>query len=241
MPLDVSVNTKYLAVILMTATTVVAMAQEKKPGAPDVELIPEVAKYMNERIEEMDQIPEPRKQLLGDLARFVSQRNAAQKPIKLTFICTHNSRRSHLAQIWAAAAAARFDLSSVESFSGGTEDTAFNPRAVAALRRAGLKIASDDRGENPRYAVTFAENREPLVCYSKVFSSPPNPQSDFCAIMTCSSADRSCPNVHGAAARIAIPYEDPKVADGTAGEAAKYDERCAQICREMLFAFSLVR
>jgi hypothetical protein len=62
---------------------------------------------------------------------------------------------------------------------------------------------------------------------------------DFCAVMTCSSADESCPSVKGAVERIAIPYEDPKVADNTVEEMSKYDERAAQICREILYAFSL--
>jgi hypothetical protein len=74
-----------------------------------------------------------------------------------------------------------------------------------------------------------------------VYADAANPQREFCAIMTCSQADEACPNVAGAANRIAIPYEDPKAADGTPEEAAVYDERCAQIARETLYAFSLVR
>jgi arsenate reductase (thioredoxin) len=48
-----------------------------------------------------------------------------------------------------------------------------------------------------------------------------------------------CPIVRGASHRVSIPYKDPKVADDTPTESAAYDERCAQIAREMLFAFSL--
>ncbi len=46
--------------------------------------------------------------------------------------------------------------------------------------------------------------------------------------------------VQGASSRFAIPYDDPKVADGTPEETAIYDERCAQIAREMLYVFSQV-
>jgi hypothetical protein len=86
----------------------------------------------------------------------------------------------------------------------------------------------------------FAEGIEPLECFSKVYDAEPNPTSDFCAVMTCSEADKNCPAVRGAAIRISLPFEDPKVADGTPEEAATYDERCAQIAREMLFVFSLI-
>jgi arsenate reductase len=59
--------------------------------------------------------------------------------------------------------------------------------------------------------------------------------------MTCSHADKNCPTVTGASLRIPITFEDPKAADGTAKEAATYDKRSAQIAREMLYAFSLVK
>lgn len=153
---------------------------------------------------------------------------------------THNSRRSHLAQIWAQAAALHYRVPGVEVYSGGTEATAFNPRAVAALRRAGFDIqaSADGNGSNPRYLVRFGGRSEPLECFSKIYSQPPNPQADFCAVMTCSEADRNCPLVAGATVRIALPYDDPKAFDGNPQESAAYDERCRQIAREMLYVFS---
>jgi hypothetical protein len=71
-----------------------------------------------------------------------------------------------------------------------------------------------------------------------VYFDAANPNEDYCAVMTCSQADKNCPNVWGASHRVAISYDDPKVADDTANETATYDKRCAQIAREMLFAFS---
>jgi arsenate reductase len=88
--------------------------------------------------------------------------------------------------------------------------------------------------------VRFDETDDPLICFSKVYNAPPNPQAGFCAVMTCSQADKSCPLVQGSSLRVAIPYEDPKVADDTQKETAEYDKRCQQICREMLFVFSLL-
>ncbi len=58
--------------------------------------------------------------------------------------------------------------------------------------------------------------------------------------MTCSQADKRCPIVAGAAARIALPFDDPKEFDGTPLERSKYDERCQQIARELLFVFAEV-
>jgi arsenate reductase len=166
---------------------------------------------------------------------------ADSQPAKLTFICTHNSRRSHLAQIWAHVAADFYGLISVETFSGGTEATALNPRAVAAMRRAGLRITADDvEAANPRYSIYTSETASPQICFSKVFDSPPNPNTKYCAVMTCSQADDACPVVMGCDLRIPIRYEDPKAADGTDYEAERYDERSKQICCEMLYMMSLV-
>jgi arsenate reductase len=197
--------------------------------------------FVAARAAEFDEIPPERKDQLRELAGFVAAHREAGRAARLTFICTHNSRRSQLAQVWAAVAAAHYGVQQVEAYSGGTEATAFNPRAVAAMRRAGVAIEADSAAgdeSNPRYAVSIPGTDKPLVCFSKTYDERPNPADDFCAVMVCSQADEACPKVAGAAERIALPYDDPKVADGTPEEAARYDERCVQIAREMLFVFS---
>lgn len=199
---------------------------------------PRLAAYVAQRESEFDQISAERQAQLQLLSDYLRKCRAAGKPIKLTFICTHNSRRSHLSQLWGQVAAVHYGFDKVETFSGGTESTAFNPRAVAALRRAGFDIEQLDKSKNPRYKVAFAARALPVVCFSKVYTDAPNPARDFCAVLTCSSADQACPTVTGASQRVAISYEDPKVADDTPQEAAVYDERAAQIARELLYAFS---
>ncbi len=202
-------------------------------------LYPELRKYLNERILEFDQIPDQRKSELKKVTNYIRQKVATNQPAKLTFICTHNSRRSHLSQIWAQVAAVHFQLQGVETFSGGTEATAFNQRAVAALQRCGLKISSDDaKATNPRYRVYMSDSLEPMICFSKVYDESPNPKTGYCAVMTCSQADEACPLVAGCELRIPIPYDDPKAADDTEMESQKYDERSAQICSEMLYMMS---
>ncbi len=202
-----------------------------------------VKAYATARVAEFGEIPTERQTALQEIADYVSQRIAQGEAARLTFVCTHNSRRSHFAQLWAQAAAAHYGLDRVESYSGGTETTAFNPRSVAALRRAGFECSNKSPADekNPRYQVQFGVDLEPIECFSKVFDSPPNPTAEFCAVMTCSEADKSCPNVRGCDKRVAIPYVDPKLSDNTPHEQATYDERCAQIAREMLYVMSHVK
>jgi len=51
-------------------------------------------------------------------------------------------------------------------------------------------------------------------------------------------ADEACPLVRGTELRVPLRYEDPKLADGTPGEAVAYDARSLQIASEMLHLFS---
>lgn len=222
--------------VLLLATGPAIMAQSSADGA--AEMNPELREYLLSRIEEFDDIPEERRRDLRELSHYVKSRIDAGMPARLNFICTHNSRRSQMCQIWAKAAAEHYGVDGVETFSGGTEVTAFNVRAVAALQRAGILIQKLDETDNPRYAVRFHRTADRLICFSKVYNEPPNPSAEFCAVMTCSDADRNCPVVKGSSLRLSIPYDDPRKADDARQETSAYDERCRQVCREMLYLFS---
>jgi hypothetical protein len=184
-------------------------------------------------------IAEDRRRQLDKLALFIRTKLGSGEGAKLVFICTHNSRRSHMSQLWAAVAAAHYGVAGVETFSGGTEVTAFNPRAVEALRRAGFAIAAGE-GENPRYQVSYLEGGPAVEAFSKRYADPPNPTAGFAAVMTCSQADKNCPTVEGASLRVPIPYVDPKEADGQPDEAEVYDARSTQIATEMFYLFRRV-
>jgi arsenate reductase len=179
-------------------------------------------------------LPETRKKTLLRISDYLNVQIAAGSRASLIFICTHNSRRSHLTQIWASTAARHYGIDSIQTFSGGTEVTAFNPRAVAAIERAGFKVEKPGGG-NPRYRVFYSDDRSPLECYSKLYDDSANPGHDFAAVMTCSEAEKNCPFIPGADLRISLPYEDPKKADGTPDESRIYDKRCRQIAAEMCY------
>ncbi len=200
-------------------------------------ILPKVAQVTAE----FDQIPVERQNELKKIALVVRSKVQAGEAAQLTFICTHNSRRSHLSQIWAQTAAAYYGVPGVKTYSGGTEATACNYRTVRALRRAGFSVANSTPGAtNPRYLVQYSENAAPIEAFSKVYSKDGNPTSNYIAVMTCDHADKNCPVVEGCLTRVAIPYVDPKVSDNTDKENATYDARCHQIAREMFYLMSQV-
>lgn len=187
---------------------------------------------------EITKVSEERKAILKPLIDYLNTKIKANKPIRLNFICTHNSRRSHLSQIWAQTMATFYNINNVSCYSGGTEATAMFPKVGETLNNQGFKIIKLSEEDNPVYSIKFSENEPSVIAFSKQFSDDFNPASEFAAIMTCSSADKGCPMVFGCDSRIAITYEDPKKSDGTPKQTQTYLERSLQIATEMKFVFS---
>jgi len=186
-------------------------------------------------------VSEERKQVLQSLVSYIQEKLSNKEVINLNFICTHNSRRSHLSQVWAQTMAFYYQIPNVLSYSGGTEATAMNATVVDTLVGNGFRIQQLSEGTNPIYAIKYAENTSSIIGFSKKYDDTFNPTSAFCAIMTCSQADEGCPFIAGADKRIPVTYEDPKLYDGTPSEKEKYLERSLQIAAEMHYVFSTVK
>lgn len=185
------------------------------------------------------EIPTERKLLLEKIADYIKTKRVNQQAINLVYVCTHNSRRSHLGQVWAAVAAVYYSVQNVSTFSGGTEATAFNPNAIQALTSAGFDVRKTNESSNPVYEVYFSE-KEFTTCFSKVYNHEANPTENFAAIMTCSDAEDNCPFIPGCDLRIGTTYNDPKAFDNTILQNEKYTERSNQIAMECLYVFSKV-
>jgi len=197
--------------------------------------------YCQQLESDFESIPEKRKEKLNSSSNYISSKLNEGKTPKLIVICTHNSRRSHLGQLWLAVGAEFYNLPKIETYSGGTEATAFNPRAVDAVRRAGFDIESESTDStNPAYNIRWKSDMEAYQAFSTRFDEAPNPTKEFGSIMVCSEADAECPLVPGCDFRLSLPFHDPKAFDDTALQESKYDERCKQIGAEMLYVMSKV-
>jgi len=208
---------------------------------PDLKtiLFPEIKKVIHSF--NFENISEERKAVLQPLIDFIQTKVHNKQEIRLNLICTHNSRRSHLSQVWAQTAATYYGIQNVFCYSGGTEATALFPMAAQTLTQQGFQIKTIAEGNNPIYTIKYSENTHPIIGFSKTFDSEFNPQSEFAAIMTCSQADGSCPFIAGAEKRIPITFEDPKAFDNTPQQAEKYEERSIQIGTEFFYVFSQIQ
>ena len=189
----------------------------------------------------VENITSERKSVLQPLIDYIQSKVSERQEIRLNLICTHNSRRSHMAQIWAQTAAANFGIENVFCYSGGTEATALFPIVSETLKETGFNVQSLSEGKNPVYAIKFAENEHPVIGFSKLYNDEFNPEEEFAAIMTCSQADGGCPFISGAEKRIPITFDDPKEFDDTPQQKEKYQERSLQIGTEMFYVFSKIK
>lgn len=114
---------------------------------------------------------------------------SAPQPIRVLFLCTHNSARSQMAEaLLRHIGKGRFEVSSA-----GTEATRVHPMAIQAMSDVGIDI-SDSRSKH-------------LNDYLG---------ADFDYVITvCDSANESCPIFPGDPKRIHWSFPDPSAAEGT--------------------------
>lgn len=204
-------------------------------------LVEPLRPFVTEVTSSFESLTEDRISLMESVADYFLNELTTKGSVEPIFICTHNSRRSHLAQIWCQVAAHFYEIPAVMCYSGGTEATECNIRTIRAMRRAGLSIVSESPKENPLYLIQYADGQIPARAFSKKFSSSENPSEKFAAMMCCSDADDACPLVSGSNGRFQLHYQDPKRSDDSPQESAIYDESCMLIAREMFYAMSQLR
>ena len=186
-------------------------------------------------------ISEERKENLQGLVDYIQNKVNFDEEIRLNFICTHNSRRSHLSQVWAQTIAHHFHIKNIFCYSGGTEETALFTMVAETLENSGFQVNVIADGENPIYSIKYAANEPSIIGFSKKFDADFNPRSEFAALMTCSSAADGCPFVKGADERFSLLYDDPKIFDDTKFQAEKYREISLQIASDLFYVFSTIK
>lgn len=198
-------------------------------------LLPDLQKYFDEL--EVHNISVERKVALQKMIDYAQNILSIKSPLILNYVCTHNSRRSQISQIMGQVASYHYGIDAI-CYSGGTEETAFHPNAIAAISRTGIEI--EQQGEsNPVIFVRYSNECPPLSCFSKVYDHAYNKADDFAAIMTCAHADDNCPVILNAT-RIPVRYEDPKRSDGTEEMSAVYDATVKEIATEMKYVFQKI-
>lgn len=198
-------------------------------------------KSIKNKIQGLAQLmPSPERLIpLNQLVDYLQTKIDKGEKAQLNFICTHNSRRSQMAQVWTKLLADFYEVE-LETFSGGTEVTALHPHAVSVFERVGLEIKSE-KAENPHYFLSYSKSKKPIEAFSKLYDDKFNPSTNFAAVMTCSSADANCPFIPSAERRISLTYEDPKQFDDSEIAAEAYEACALRIAQEMNYVFKSLK
>ncbi len=192
--------------------------------------------FSNKAIETIS-IDKERQGILKLIASFIVSQCKKLNDVHLNFICTHNSRRSQLSQIWAHYAIEKYKLKRIKSYSGGTEVTAFHRNTIKTLQKAGFKFKLINYShENPIYEITFSKAKNSITGFSKLYNDSIN-NDPYIVITTCSNAEQNCPFIPEAVERFHVGYTDPKVSDDSESMDKTYLETNKQIAAEMDFLF----
>ena len=184
-------------------------------------------------------IDDIRKELLLKIANKIAV-NYNNNDININFICTHNSRRSQLGQVWSFFAADYFKLP-INAFSGGTEVTAFHRNTVKTLTEVGFKFDVDEfYHTNPIYRISFSDVKPSLIGFSKLYNNIEN-KTPYFVLTTCNNADENCPFIPEAIDRFHVPYIDPKHSDDSAIQDETYLKTSGIIAAQMYYLFNEIK
>ena len=183
---------------------------------------------------EEENISKARKNALAHLADTLVDKHKKES-FPLIFICTHNSRRSIVAEVWASVLADHYQLP-VKAYSGGTEVTAVHQNTLDCLGNIGFRIVKQNNRQNPKVQIKYGADQQ-LITFSKLFDDEVNPQQNFSAIMLCDNAAENCPFIPNALQRVNLTFPDPKQFDDTEMVSEKYNDGCMQIGSELHFLF----
>lgn len=145
--------------------------------------------------------------------------------LTLLFVCTHNSRRSQLAEAWAHLIFSKEP--GIRVASSGTERTQCHPHTVEALEADRWAVRELQPG-----SYHIERDGVSTTLYSKSLDEF-SVTSPTIAFMTCAEADEACPAILGAVARFPWRYEDPKRADGSPEALTTYIETSRAIRRDL--------
>ncbi len=116
---------------------------------------------------------------------------AADRRLRVMFLCTGNSCRSQMAEGWARA----LKSNEIEAYSAGTNPHGLNPLAIRAMREAGVDISGHASKRPEEIGVPFDV-----------------------VVTVCDSAHESCPVFPGARI-VHVGFDDPpRLAKGAASD-----------------------
>jgi hypothetical protein len=202
---------------------------------------PELMSYCQSLQDEFVNVPDSTGKMLKEAGTYIIDHLNSGRETSISFVCEHNSRKSHLGQVWTQMAAQYYGIDSVICYSGGTTPTYVNQRIIKALENTGFQISEKGiAGEGPIYYLNYNKPSQGFEIFSKRYDHAMNPDTNYIAISLCYNPEECCPITGGADEQLTIPYPDLQPYDNTPLETKMYDEQCRMIARDMFFMMNYV-
>ena len=202
----------------------------------------ELTSYCRSLPDEFVNVPDSTGKNLREAGTYIIDQLNNGQLTSISFVCEHNSRKSHLGQIWTEMATLYYGIDNVKCYSGGTTPTHVNQRIIKALENTGFHISEKGiAGNGPKYHLGFGRPSQGFEIFSKRYDHPMNPDTNYMAISLCYNPEECCPISYGADQQLTIPYEDLQPFDNTPLETDMYDRQCRQIARDMFFMMDFVK
>lgn len=147
--------------------------------------------------------------VLGALTADVSQPVRLSEPVRVLFICTHNSVRSQMAEGWMR----HLSAGAAQAFSAGSTPTEVHPDAIRTMTRYGVNIQS--------------QQAKPLDRFSG--------QAFDCVITVCDRARELCPAFPGGQAQIHWGLPDPLLIEDGCQRALSLSQTAENLRRRILY------
>ena len=158
--------------------------------------------------------------------------NELNKKIKetnvLVFLCTHNSRRSQICEVWGSIFSLIYKKEILIN-SAGTIKTSVHKEIFNVLKKCGVSV-------NENEEIAFKN----LLIKLKSKTLDQIDAKKFIAIMTCSDAEKSCPIDSRSVKNINMFFKDPKVYDNTKYMEEEYLKTNSNIAEELNYIFKRI-
>jgi arsenate reductase len=201
---------------------------------------PDLEAYCQTLSGEFAEVPDSTGKRLREAGNYIINRGKDGLDINISFVCEHNSRKSHMGHVWTQMAVQYYGMENISCYSGGTTPTYVNERIITALGNAGFRISERGiAGYGPKYHLDYGNEAQGIEIFSKRYDHQMNPDTNYLAITLCYNPEECCP-ITGGDLQLTIPYEDMQPFDSTPQEEEMYDKQCRQIARDMFYMIGYV-
>ncbi|MBC8111544.1 MAG: hypothetical protein H7Y04_10830, partial [Verrucomicrobia bacterium] len=204
------------------------------------QLLPGLHEYVAEitsKLRDAGLIPSYRRLILHDIATYVINNFLENQFSNLLFVCTHNSRRSQLCQVWGQIAAFHYDLPLVKCFSGGLETENVSEKILQTLEHAGFHVDNPETQNvyNPQHKVYYSTEFDYISLFSKPYNDAGNPKNNFCTVMNCTPSGEKYQQIDGSKLNVSLIYQNPKDNDDKPDETQVYKQISYKVSLEMFY------